>query len=339
MILNEDNLSNIGNIIKNKKILVTGGTGSIGSRLVFELLKYDPEVIRIFSRDEYKQFQFRNQNKSNKLRFFIGDVRDKERLIHATEGVDIIFHAAALKHVPLCEYNPYEAVLTNVIGTQNVVNVALQNNVETMIMISTDKVVSPTNVMGSTKLLAERLVASGCLLKGINRRTKFAVVRFGNVLYSRGSVLSSWKEQLRISNKITLTDPEMTRFFMSIPQAVGLCIKSLVMIKRSEVFVLKMPALKMYDLALSFISLYGNADSNIEIIGKRVGEKQHEELLTSIEAENAYESDDMFIIPFIVPDLVETIHPQYFNFSKTKHKTYSSNNMNLLNIEQIKKLI
>ncbi len=325
--------------IKGKKILVTGGTGSIGSVMVRELLKYDPEVIRIFSRDEYKQFNLLHELGSEKLRFLIGDVRDKGRLLRAAEDVDIIFHTAALKHVPLCEYNPSEAILTNVMGTQNVVDAALQNNVESLLFVSTDKVVSPTNVMGSTKLLAERLVSAGHILRGQKRRTKFAIVRFGNVLYSRGSVLLLWKQQIEKNNLVTITDLEMTRFFMSIPQAVNLCFKALEYSKQNEIFILKMPALKMADLAGVFVEKYGNAETQIKIIGKRPGEKKHEELLTAAEAENAYETDDMFIMVPGRPDFVKPTDNISYPFSFTKKTSYRSDGVALMKKEEIYNII
>jgi UDP-N-acetylglucosamine 4,6-dehydratase/5-epimerase len=325
--------------IKGKKILVTGGTGSIGSVIVKELLKYDPEVVRIFSRDEYKQFHLQHELGNDKLRFLIGDIRDKQRTIRATEDIDIVFHAAAMKHVPLCEYNPFEAIQTNVLGTQNIVDAALQNNIEALISISTDKVVSSANVMGSTKLLAERIVSSGYLLKGKNRRTKFAVVRFGNVLYSRGSVLDLWKKQLSQNNAITLTDPEMTRFFMSIPQAVNLCFKALEYCRNNETFVLKMPALKMFDMAKAFVEKHGNELSEIRIIGRRPGEKKYEELLAGNEAEGAYETDEMFIFSPSIPNFIKENNPARFNFLQSDKKHYRSDAVELLDKEAIKNLI
>lgn len=318
---------------------MTGGTGSIGSVIVKELLKYDPAAIRIFSRDEYKQVSLQHELRNEKLRFLIGDIRDKQRVLRAFEDVDIVFHAAAMKHVPLCEYNPFEAIQTNVLGTQNVVDAAIENNAEALISISTDKVIAPANVMGSTKLLAERIVSSGYLLKGNSRRTRFAVVRFGNVLYSRGSVLELWKKQLLQNNTIALTDPEMTRFFMSIPQAVNLCFKALKYCRRNETFILKMPALKMFDLAKVFIEKYGRADSEIKIIGRRPGEKKHEELLAENEAEKAYETEDMFIIRGNIPDFVTEIASVKFNLSPTERKHYRSDAMDLLDKEKIKDLI
>lgn len=326
-------------IIKGKKILITGGTGSIGSKIVEKLLNYDPAVVRVFSRDEYKQFKLFHHLNNEKLRFLVGDVRDKQRLMRAMEGVDIVFHAAALKHVPSCEYNPYEAVLTNVLGTQNVVDAALEHNIESLLLISTDKVVSPSNVMGSTKLLAERLLTSGYLLKGKERKTKFAVVRFGNVLYSRGSVLELWKQQLEKHNVVSVTDPEMTRFFMSIGQAVDLCFKALERSQRNEIFVLKMPALRLHDLAEVFIEKYGNENSKLNIIGRRPGEKRHEELLNSVEAENAYETDDMFIIIPSAPDFVKFTQGINFSFQPTTKTSYRSDQMELLNKEEIRKII
>src|SRR3989344_3193062 len=210
-------------LFKDKTILVTGGTGSIGSEIVRQLLNYDPKVIRILARHEDRHYTLMHELGVNhaKLRFIVGDIRDKDRLRMAMDGVDIVFHAAALKQVPMCEYNSFEAVKTNVIGTQNVIEVARDFNVEQVIGVSTDKVVDPQGVMGVSKLMAEKLFLSTFYYQG-NRRTKFACVRFGNVLGSRGSVLPVWKKQIANGQPVTVVDNKMTRFFMTISQAVKL---------------------------------------------------------------------------------------------------------------------
>jgi len=286
---------------EDKNILVTGGVGSIGSEIVRNILNYNPNVVRILDNNETGLFQLEEELNSDKIRTFIGDVRDKDRLMKAMEGVDIVFHAAALKHVPLCEYNPFEGVKTNVNGTQNLIDVALNEEVEKFITISTDKVVNPINVMGATKLLAERLTTSANLYKG-KRKTTFSVVRFGNVLNSRGSILPIIKKQIKEGGPVTLTDPEMTRFVMSIEEASKLVLKSAIKADGGEIFILKMPSLKIKDLMEVTIEelgpKYGYSPNEIDIenIGIRPGEKLFEELMTEEEAYNAEELDDMFIV-------------------------------------------
>jgi UDP-N-acetylglucosamine 4,6-dehydratase/5-epimerase len=289
-------------LFNGKKILVTGATGSIGSELVRNLLKYDPAVIRVFSNDENAQFILQQElrNFSN-LRFFLGDIRDKDRIQRAIDDIDIVFHAAALKHVPLCEYNPFEAVKTNVIGTQNLLELAIDEEVEKVITISTDKAVNPVNVMGATKLLAERLTIAANFYKGA-KKTVFSSVRFGNVLGSRGSVIPLFTSQIQKGGPITLTDPDMLRFIMDIGKAVELVLKSVKLAKGGEIFIFKMPALRIGDLAEVMIDnlapKFGFKSENIEvkIVGKRNGEKSYEELMTEDEALHAYETDDMFVI-------------------------------------------
>jgi len=290
------------NIFRGKNILVTGGSGSIGSGIVKRVLQCEPKVVRVLSNDENCLFDLEQELRGySNLRFLVGDVRDKERLQHAVENIDFVFHAAALKHVPLCEYNPFEAVKTNVLGTQNVIEVAMEEEVEKLITISTDKAVNPVNVMGATKLLAERLTISANHYKGL-RKTVFSCVRFGNVLDSRGSVMPSFREQIRKGGPVTLTEPNMTRFVMSIPKAVELVLKAAEIARVGEIFIFKMPALRIGDLAEAMIDelapQYGyNPESiKVEISGKRAGEKIYEELLTADESINASVTEDMFII-------------------------------------------
>lgn len=288
----------LSKLFGGKTILVTGGTGSIGSEIVRQLLRYSPRSIRVFSRDEGKQFEMAHRFRGrSELRFLIGDVRDRDRVFYAMKGVDIVFHAAALKHVPACEYNPFEAVKTNVLGTQHVIEAAIAHNVERLVAISTDKVVSPINTMGATKLLAEKLIQAAEEFKG-TARTKFSCVRFGNVLGSRGSVLPLFIRQIREEKRLTLTHPEMTRFFMSVSQAVELVFRAVRLMQGGEVFVLKMPAVRMGDLAEELIALLAPGESVvIEEIGVRPGEKMHEELFSAEEAERVWEGEGMYIIP------------------------------------------
>lgn len=292
----------MANIFQDKNILVTGGTGSIGSEIVRKVLQYEPKVVRVLSNDENGLFNLEQELQScPNVRFLVGDVKDKERLRRAVEGIDFIFHAAALKHVPLCEYNPFEAVKVNVLGTQNIIEVAMEEEVEKLIVISTDKAVNPINVMGATKLLAERLTVSANYYKGW-RKTVFSCVRFGNVLDSRGSVVPLFKEQIKAGGPVIITDPDMTRFVMSISKAVDLVLKAAEVARGGEIFIFKMPALCIGDLAEVMVEelapryKYAPKSIKVEISGKRAGEKICEELLTEDEAINAFETEDMFII-------------------------------------------
>lgn len=291
------------NTFRNKKILVTGGTGCIGSEIVKSLLKYKPKVIRIFSNDENSIFQMSQEIGSRGAkRFLIGDIRDYERLKVAMSDIDIVYHAAALKHVPLCEYNPFEAIKTNVLGTQNIIQSAIENKVDKVISISTDKAVNPVNTMGATKLLSEKLIIDANFYKG-PIETIFSCVRFGNVIFSRGSVVPLFEEQIKSKKMITLTDPNMTRFMMSIEDTLELVFKSTLMAKGGEIFILKMSVVNLENLADivigKYAEKYGYKKSEIkkEIIGPRPGEKIFEELMTENEAKIAFETKDMLIIP------------------------------------------
>jgi len=300
------------NFLQNKKILITGGTGSLGKELVRHLLKNEhPETVRIFDVDETEQFGFQHELKGydDTVRFLLGDVRDRERLIHAAEDIDIIFHTAALKHVMACEYNPFEAVKTNILGMQNVIDAAIANNVERIIFTSSDKAVNPSNTMGATKLLAERLMTAANYYKG-KRRCTFSSVRFGNILGSRGSVIPLFKQQIKAGGPVTITDYGMTRFMMSMSQAVELVFRSAEMAQGGEVFIFKMPTVNISDLAEVLIEelapryAYRLEDIPIEIIGAKPGEKMYEELMTEDEATRSLEREDMFII---IPDIKDEI--------------------------------
>lgn len=290
-------MEDIEKFYSGKTILVTGGVGSIGSEIVRSLLKFNPHAVRILDINETELFHLEQELQSPKIRTFIGDVRDKERLKRAFEDVDIVFHAAALKHVPLCEYNPFEAVKTNVIGTQNVLDATIDEEVDKVVLVSTDKAVNPMNVMGATKLLAERLTLSANLYKG-KRKTAFCCVRFGNVMDSRGSVIPLFRSQIKSGGPLTITDPDMTRFVMSIPNAVELILKSAYMSKGGETFILKMSALRVIDLAEIMIEELTpkNSKIKVKIIGKRVGEKLYEELMTEDEVKYAVEKDGLYVL-------------------------------------------
>jgi len=335
---------NFSDFYKNKKILVTGGVGSIGSQLVRTLLQLDPASIRVFDNNETGLFEIEQELHSPIIRILVGDVRDKNRVDLAMDGIDIVFHASALKHVPLCEYNPFEAVKTNVLGTQNVLDAALRNQVEKVINISTDKAVNPTNVMGATKLLAERLAITANYYKG-KKRTIISSVRFGNVMNSRGSVIPVFKNQIREGKCVTITDREMNRFFMDIPSAVNLILTAGRISRGGEIFILKMPAIRIIDLAEVMIEHYAlefgfrPEDIPLKIIGKRNGEKLYEDLMTEEESERVYENDEMFVIaPDSLPGTMdEWAIPE--GFRHAVRDTYSSKNAPVVDRERIKQLL
>jgi len=341
------------NIFRGKKILVTGGTGCIGSEIVRSVLKYKPEVVRIFSNDENATFQMINETDDTEVkmmheipnrRFLIGDVRDKERVMLAMEDIDIVYHAAALKHVPLCEYNPFEAIKTNVLGTRNVIEAALESGVDRVISISTDKAVNPVNTMGATKLLAEKLIIDANEGKG-SKPTIFSSVRFGNVSFSRGSVIPLFEEQIRQKKPITITNPEMTRFMMSVSDTIELVFKATLLAKGGELFILKMPVVRLGDLIDVIIETYAEKyhykkeSIKKNIIGLRPGEKMFEELMTESEAAFGFETDDMLIIPpqLEMPSISYTIS----DYPNARHCTlgrYSSRDVKPISKEEIKKL-
>ena len=334
--------------IKGKNILVTGGTGSIGSQIVRELLQHEPGVVRILSNDENGLFSLEQQLHGHPaVRFLLGDIKDKERLRPAIEKIDIVFHAAALKHVPLCEYNPFEAVKTNVIGTQNLLEVAMEEEVKKFITISTDKAVRPENVMGNTKQLSERLTITANYFKGL-RMTALSCVRFGNVLNTRGSVVPLFIEQVKQGGPVTITDPDMTRFVMSVSKAVSLVLRTADLAQGGEVFILKMPALRIGDLAEVIIeetaSKYGYKPEAVEIstIGKRAGEKLYEELMTEDETKDAYEDDEMIVaLPQHFGMTGELLYDLRNKLKRLQRRDYSSagEGVKLLNKEEIRDLL
>ena len=285
----------LNDFYKGKKVLVTGGSGSIGQKIVKELLNHDVDVVRVLDNNETALFDLEQDLNSSKIRTLVGDIRDYRRLERAFKDIDIIFHAAAYKHVPLCEYNPLDAVKTNVIGTQNIIDAAITCGVDKVILISTDKAVNPVNVMGATKLLAERLMISSNVYSG-RGGTKFSCVRFGNVLNSRGSVIPVFKKQISNGGPITITDERMTRFIMHIHEAAKLILTA------GEIFILKMPSVTVPDLAEAMIEYYAPKygfnveDIDVEIIGKRVGEKLHEDLMTPEELLCAEDNGELFVI-------------------------------------------
>ncbi len=276
---------------KNKVILVTGGTGSFGKKFIEIMLReYTPAKLIVFSRDEQKQHEMRQAGFDHpNLRYFIGDIRDYHRLQRAFEGVDFVVHAAALKQVPACEYNPMEAVKTNILGSSNVIDAALDANVERVIALSTDKAVNPINLYGATKLAAEKLFVQSNAYAG-GRKSRFACVRYGNVVGSRGSVVPVFLRQ-RDDGVITITDERMTRFWISLEQGVRFVIRCLEDMRGGEVFVPKIPSMKVVDLAKAVAP-----QAHINVIGIRPGEKLHEVLISEDEARTVVELEDMYVV-------------------------------------------
>ena len=288
--------------LSGKNILITGGCGSIGSHLVEKVLEHDPNVVRVFDNSESGLFQLQREFEDDQqLRFLLGDVRDQDRLKLAVEDIDVVFHAAALKHVTINEYNPFETVQTNVQGTQNLIRAALEEEVESFVGISTDKASNPTSVMGATKLLSERLIIAANTYKG-SRETRFGCVRFGNVLGSSGSVVPLFFDQIKSGGPVTVTDPEMTRFIMPIGEAAELVLRAQSEMKSGETFVLKMPAFRVGTLAEAMVNEYAPqfgydpAAVDIEIVGARPGERKHEKLISEDEIQHLRETEEMYII-------------------------------------------
>lgn len=319
---------------KNQVVLVTGGTGSFGKKFI-KILQEEkqPKKIIVFSRDELKQHEMQvgGYNQEN-LRYFIGDIRDRERLVRALHGVDIVVHAAALKQVPACEYNPMEAIKTNIMGTANVVEAALDAGVKKVLTVSTDKAVSPANLYGATKLAAEKLTIQSNAYAG-GKSTRFSCVRYGNVVGSRGSVVPLFLKQ-RATGQVTITDERMTRFWLSLEQGVRFVIQCIEQMEGGEVFIPKIPSTKVTDLAKAIAP-----QAKLEIIGIRPGEKLHEVLISEDEARNAIELDTMYV--------VQPAEAIWFGYSwQNKGKSlkegfsYSSdNNTEWLDVEGIKKYI
>lgn len=288
--------------LADQNVLVTGGCGSIGSHLVEEILNHNPAVVRVFDNNEEGLFNLQKElEEDESVRFLLGDVRDQDRLELAVENIDVIFHAAALKHVTLNEYNPFETVQTNVHGTQNLIHAALEEEVESFVGISTDKASNPSSVMGATKLLSERLIIAANTYKG-RRDTRFGCVRFGNVLGSSGSVVPVFLDQIREGGPVTVTDPEMTRFIMPIDEAADLVLEAHDRMTSGEVFVLKMPAFRVGTLAEAMIQRYAPEfgfspeEIEIEIIGARPGERRDEKLISEDESKLARELEEMYVI-------------------------------------------
>lgn len=322
-----------------KKILITGGTGSLGQALTKRLLQTNVATVRIFSRNENKQVMMESNFHDKRLRFLIGDVREKERLATALEDIDILFHAAALKHVPIIEYNPFESIKTNVIGSQNVIDACLQQNVETAVCIGTDKAVSPLNTYGATKLLMEKLfVTANNYMNRRKHRTKFLAVRYGNVVGSSGSVIPKFIEQIRAKKKITITDPKMTRFSITMDQALDLIIDIALNGKESEIYVPKLKSYSIVDVKDTLFEMIGK--TGIEIVGIRPGEKLHEVLINKDEMRSSWDLGKKYMIANPLREDSD-IRKSYKNKIRKINniETYSSDNVEKLSKTELKRMI
>jgi UDP-glucose 4-epimerase len=323
-------------MFKNKTLLITGGTGSFGSAVLRRFLTTDIKEIRIFSRDELKQDDMRKYYNNDKLKFYIGDVRDRNSIDDAMRGVDYVFHAAALKQVPSCEFYPMQAVKTNVIGTENMLNSAIEANVKKVIALSTDKAVYPINAMGISKAMMERVIVA----KGRNvKNTMIACTRYGNVMASRGSVIPLFIDQIKNGKPVTITDPNMTRFMMSLDDAVDLVLFAFENGKSGDIFVQKAPAATVELLANTMKNILGMPDHEVKIIGTRHGEKLYETLLTKEEMVKAIEMENYYRIPADTRDLN---YNQFFEDGEevvTQAHEYHSHNTHQLNEYELKQLL
>lgn len=329
-------------LFKGKTLMITGGTGSFGNAVLNRFLKTDIGEIRIFSRDEKKQddmrhdFQARMPEVADKIKFYIGDVRDLQSVRAAMPGVDYIFHAAALKQVPSCEFFPMEAVRTNVIGTENVLTAAIEEGVESVICLSTDKAAYPINAMGITKAIEEKVAVAKSRMSG---KTKICCTRYGNVMCSRGSVIPLWIDQIKQGNLITLTEPSMTRFIMSLEEAVDLVLFAFEHGENGDLLIQKAPACTIQTQAEAVCELFGGKKEDIKVIGIRHGEKMYETLLTNEECAKAIDMGNFYRVP---ADNRGLNYDKYFKDGDEKRNTlteFNSNNTKRLNLEETKEKI
>ena len=328
-------------MFENKTILITGGTGSLGQALTKRLLEMDVNTIRIFSRNESKQVEMEDNITDDRLRFFIGDVRDLHRLSKAVEGADFVFHTAALKHVPKIEYNPFEAIKTNVVGSQNVIDASLGADVDKVVCVGTDKAVSPLNTYGATKLLAEKLfVSANNYLDKKKYRTKFFAVRYGNVLGSSGSVIPLFIKQIKSKQKITITDYNMTRFNLTMSEALDFILHATKIGKGSEIFIPKLRSYSITDVKNILTKILKNTGE--KEIGIRPGEKLHEVLINTDEMKYVWEIDDMYMIinPLYHKFFDDDLKTRYPNAKKMESmKMYSSENVEKIPPAELKQII
>ncbi|MDT8698619.1 polysaccharide biosynthesis protein [Acinetobacter baumannii] len=325
-------------MFENKVLLITGGTGSFGNAVLKRFLETDIKEIRIFSRDEKKQDDMRKKYHSAKLKFYIGDVRDYNSILNATRGVDYIYHAAALKQVPSCEFHPMEAVKTNVMGTENVLEAAIQNHVKRVVCLSTDKAVYPINAMGISKAMMEKvMVAKSRNLEGLD--TVICGTRYGNVMASRGSVIPLFVDQIRQDKPLTITDPNMTRFMMTLEDAVDLVLYAFEHGENGDIFVQKAPAATIAVLAEALKELLNVKDHPIAIMGTRHGEKAFEALLSREEMVHAFDQGDYFRVPADQRDLNYEKYVEDGDLKITEFEDYNSHNTTRLDVEGMKQLL
>ncbi len=320
-----------------KTLMITGGTGSFGNAVLKKLLNSDIEQIRIFSRDEKKQEDMRISLGSNRVKFYIGDVRNRDSVYDAMNGVDFVFHAAALKQVPSCEFYPMEAVRTNILGAENVLSAAIARNVQRVVVLSTDKAVYPINAMGLSKAMMERLMVAKARMLDTNS-TILCATRYGNVMASRGSVIPLFIDQIKAGGSLTVTDPSMTRFLMSLEDSVGLVLHAFQNANQGDIFVQKSPASTVGDLALALKEIL-ESTSPLKIIGTRHGEKLYESLLSREEMAKAEDLEAYYRIPMDGRDLD---YNQYFVDGEIKISNledYTSHNTRRLNVEEVKELL
>jgi len=325
-------------MLEGKKILITGGTGSLGQALTKRLLESNVEIIRILSRNESKQVEMQSKFHDDRLRFFIGDIRDQSRLNRAAEDIDIVFHAAALKHVPVIEYNPFEGIQTNVVGSQNVIDACIHENVETAVGVGTDKAVSPLNTYGATKLLMEKLfVAANNYVHAPRHRTKFLAVRYGNVLGSAGSVVPKFIQQIRSKQKITITDPNMTRFSITMNEALNFILNSTIQSKGGGIFVPKLRAYSIMELKDALFDLL--EDTGVEYISPRPGEKMHEVLINEDEIRNTWELNGNYVVfdPLMQEEKIKELYPDILPIKL--NEPYNSNKTGKISKDELKQSI
>lgn len=324
-------------MFKDKKLLITGGTGSFGNAVLDRFITTDIAEIRVFSRDEKKQDDMRLRYKNEKIKFYIGDTRDITSIKDAMRGVDFVFHAAALKQVPSCEFYPMEAIKTNMLGTENVLNSAISNGVEKVIVLSTDKAVYPINAMGISKAMAEKLVIAKSRNLG-HKDTVVCCTRYGNVMTSRGSVIPLFIDQILSRRALTITDPKMTRFLMSLEESVDLVLYAFQNAKQGDIFVQKAPSSTIEDLAKALLQIY-SSKSEIVIIGTRHGEKLYESLVSREEMAHAYDLGGYYRIPADTRDLN---YEKYFSsgeHSISSAQDFTSHNAERLGINEVKSLL
>lgn len=320
-------------MLNDKTILITGGTGSFGKAFIKKVLaEHNPRKVIIYSRDEFKQYEMQQKFTDKRLRYFLGDVRDRDRLFRALKGVDYVVHAAAIKHVPAAEYNPFEAIQTNVMGAQNVITSCIDAGVEKVIALSTDKACNPVNLYGATKLCSDKLFIAANAYVG-DGKNKFSVVRYGNVLGSRGSIVPLFKKLAEGKEDIPITDDRMTRFWITLPQAVQFVIDSFDIMNGGELFIPKIPSMKIVDLATAIAP-----ESKIRIIGIRPGEKLHEMMISGDDSRNLYEFKDRYIklpdFPFWhveTPSGAKPVEPGFVYASDT--------NKQWIGVEELRKIL